>query len=356
MKRNYFIMIVIVALLCLFLIFFTLLWEIETPVKKDVTLAPPPAAPFKTYITGVGVVEPSSGNILIGTPVNRIVQKVLVTVGQKVTPGEILFRLDNHDLQAEMNMQLAAYEIAQAKYQKLKAYPRAEDLAEAEASLKNFKVELELAKRENERVRSLPDPRALSEEEKNRRNFNYEQAEAKFLEAKIKYDKIQSGTWTPDLKIARYVVQQAKAQLERTKTEIERTLIRSPIEGTILQVNIHEGEFTPLDTSRVPLMILGDITQMNLKVSINQLDIPLFQPTAPAVAYLQGDSSRKFSLEFISIEPFVVGKQNFTNEIEEKIDTRVLKIIYRIKQDHASIFAGQLMDVFIETPRISNEK
>ena len=48
---------------------------------------PPPKAPFSTYIFGVGLVEASSGNIYIGSPVSRIVEKVLVTVGQRVKKG-----------------------------------------------------------------------------------------------------------------------------------------------------------------------------------------------------------------------------------------------------------------------------
>lgn len=355
MKRNYFIIIVIVSIFCLFLIFFALWWEIQTPVQKEVSL-PPPLAPYKSFISGVGVVEPSSGNILIGTSMNRIVQKVLVKVGEKIKKGDVLIRLDNRDLQAELKVQLAAYKSAQAKLQKLQSSPRPEDLSEAEASLKNAKAQYELAKNEYERVLSLPDPRALSEEEKHRRYFNYQQAEAKYKEAQANFDKVKAGTWTPDLEIARYEVQQAKSNFDRIKTEIERTLIRSPIDGTILQVNVHDGEFASLDVANTPMMIIGNIDDLHVKVSINQLDISYFSSSAPAVAYLQGDSRYQFPLDFVRIEPFVVGKQNLTNEISEKVDTRVLKIIYLIKKDHHQVYPGQQMDVFIETQWHKNEK
>jgi len=89
------------------------------------------------------------------------------------------------------------------------------------------------------------------------------------------------------------------------------------------------------------------------------LSIPLFifitlfqfQSDAPAVAFLQGNEKVKFPLVFVRIEPLLVNKQNLTNDINEKVDTRVLQIIYRIKNDDHPIFVGQQMDVFIETER-----
>lgn len=348
MKRNYFIAIVCIALFCLFLIFFSLWWEIASPVKKEMIISPP-IAPYKSYISGVGVVEPSSENIYIGTPVNRLVEKVLVTVGEKVKKGTTLFHLEDHDLEANLLVQRAAYQSALAKLHRLEAFPRPEDLAEATAELKNAKAELDLAKNAYQMVLALPDPRAISEEEKNRRYFNYQRAEAKWQQAQAQWEKIKAGTWKPDLEIAQFEVRQAEANLYSIKTEIERTIIRSPIDGTVLKINIHEGEFPPLDTFKMPLMIIGNIDELYLRVSINQFDIRYFQPNAPAVAFFQGDSRIEFPLEFVRVEPFLVEKQALTNEITEKVDTRVLRIIYRIKKDdHPPIYVGQQMDVFID--------
>ncbi len=348
MNRNYFIIIVGIAIFCLFLIFAALWWEIQTPIKKE-NYIPPPVAPYKSYISGVGILEPSSGNIFIGTPLNRIVEKILVNVGEKVKKGQILIHLDDRDLQANLRIQYAAYKSTLAKFKKLEAFPRPEDLEEAKATLKKAQAELDFAKNEYERIKTLTDVRALSEVEKIRRYYNYQEAEAAWLQAKANLDKIKAGTWHPDLEIARYAVQEAQANLQRVKTEIERTIIRSPIDGTILQINIHEGEFPPPDTSKTPMMILGNIDAMNIRVSINQLDIPYFQPEAPATAYSQGDARTKFPLEFLRIEPYLSNKQNFTNQISEMTDTRVLRIIYHIKNDDHPIFVGEQMDVFIET-------
>jgi hypothetical protein len=96
-------------------------------------------------------------------------------------------------------------------------------------------------------------------------------------------------------------------------------------------------------------MVLGNIDDLYLRVSINQLDISSFRPTGAAVAFLQGTGNVEYPLEFVRVEPFLVSKENLTNELSETVDTRVLHIIYRIKKDHAMLFVGQQMDVFINT-------
>lgn len=349
MKRNYFLGLVIASLIALFLIFYELWHEIDTPATK-IPLINPPTAPYQYYISGVGIVEPSSQSISIGTPLNRIVDKVLVKVGAKVKKGDILFSLEDADLKANLLLQETAYKSALARLNKLEALPRSEDLAEAKASLDIAKVELDLAKEQFDMVQNLPDPRALSREEINRRQFNYNLAEVKWQQAQAIYNKVKEGTWKPDLEIARLEAMQARANVHVVDAEIQRTIIQSPVDGTVLQIKINEGELPTPDTFRTPIMIIGNIEEKYLRVSINQLDIPHFHAKCPATAYFRGDASIEFPLEFVRIEPFLVDKLNLTNEISEKVDTRVLQIIYKIKDRSDLIYVGQQMDVFIKSP------
>ena len=125
MHSNYFFWLVFVALFCLILIFFSLWREIETPTAKEGIH--PPLPPYKSYISGVGIAEPSSGSIKIGAPVSRLVEKLLVEVGDKVTKGQTLYKLDDRDFQASLFASKAAYDGALAKLQRLEKLPRKED-------------------------------------------------------------------------------------------------------------------------------------------------------------------------------------------------------------------------------------
>jgi HlyD family secretion protein len=377
MHRLYFFIIVCIAIACVALIAFSMWQEANKPEEQEPTAqavavpdhsiseppsdpasAPNPApasnqtkptAPFKSYIAAVGIVEASSENIFIGAPVQRVVEKVLVSVGADVKKGDVLIQLENRDLQAELASRLVAYDIALAKVKRLEAMPRPEEVASAEAAFKIAQTELAQAQSQYEMTQGLRDSRAISQEEINKRRSLYQQAEAKLQQAKVNLDKVKAGTWKPDLEIARLEAWQAKAHVDRIKADIERTVIRSPIDGKVLQVKIHEGEYPPGDTFRMPMMIVGNVNEKHLSVSINQYNTGQFSPEAAAVAFLPGNTKTEFPIEFVKLEPFLTYKQTVTSDIKERVDTRVLQATYRFKENPQNIFVGQQMDVFIET-------
>ncbi len=348
MSRNYFFWIVFITLACVFFTFYSMWKTIKPSTSVPAAIASYPVAPFKSSISGVGIVEASSDNISIGTPINRIVEKVFVHVGQEVKKGDSLFKLEDQDLLVDLASRQIEYEIAKAKLQKMEDLPQREDLIKAEAGLKIVQVELDQAQNQYDIVQGLQDSRALSQQEINRRRFNYEQVQARWQEAQANLNKIKSGAWKPDLAIASLEVQQAKTNVDRIKTDIQRTLIRSPLNGKVLQIKIHEGESPTAIGANGPLLIVGNTDEIYLKVSINQFDTPYFRPDAPAVAYLRGNARVEFPLEFVRLVPYLVDKENLNNNITEKVDTRVLQVIYLIKNQDHHIFVGQQMDVFIE--------
>lgn len=350
MNRDYFKWIVILALASLGIVLVFLgdkKFSHHSAIPTQIV--PRSSSPYQSYISALGIVEAGGGNILIGSPLNRIVEKVAVTVGQQVKKGDILFQLESLDLEADLASRIIEYQNAEASLKKLEAMPRAEDAASAKAQLDNAKAELEQAKSLYQRVEGLNKNGALSGEEIMRRRFVFEEAEGKFLQAQANFNKIAAGAWSPDLEIARLQVKQAKAQVLRVKADIERTIIRSPIDGTVLQIKIHKGEYPPAGSSRTPSMILGDLNTMNLRVSINQFDASYYTPSAPAEAFLQGNSKISFPIRFLRIEPYLVKKQNLSNELPETADTQVLQVIYSFEKGEKRVFVGQQMDVFIET-------
>lgn len=357
MNRNYFNWVLLIATASVVLVV-VYMWRDKTAqeAESEKTLAAAssgfyatrPELPFRSYISAVGVVEAGSENIYIGSPVNRIVEKVEVTTGQKVKKGDVLFHLEARDLAADLLIRKIAYENAKANLQKLEAMPRAEDVAIAEAGLKSVQVELDQAKSQYERVAGLQNTGAMSQEEVNKRHYSYLEATAKLQQAQADYDKAKAGAWLPDLEIARLKVLQAKADMQQMEAEIDRTVIRAPLDATVLQIKIHEGEFPPPDSSRTPSMIIGNTDKMHLRVNINQFDASFYHQHAPAIAFLQGNSQIDFPLQFVELEPVFVTKQNLSNDIMEKVDTRVLQVIYSFKSTEPRVFVGQQMDVFIE--------
>jgi HlyD family secretion protein len=74
---------------------------------------------------------------------------------------------------------------------------------------------------------------------------------------------------------------------------------------------------------------------------------------APAVAYVRGNKEISTPLKFVRFEPYVIPKVSLTGESTERVDTRVLQVIYSFDQKNLPIFVGQQMDVFIDASQPS---
>jgi hypothetical protein len=75
----------------------------------------------------------------------------------------------------------------------------------------------------------------------------------------------------------------------------------------------------------------------------------------PAVAFLKGDTKHPMPIRFVRIEPYVVPKRSLTGDSAERVDTRVLQIIFELDRPAVPLYVGQQVDVFIQRPASRNE-
>ena len=101
------------------------------------------------------------------------------------------------------------------------------------------------------------------------------------------------------------------------------------------------------------MVVLGSIESLHVRVDIDEHDIPrsypLFKKGVAAEARPRGDPSMKvpYQLKFVRVEPFVIPKKSLTGDNTERVDTRVLQVIYAVERKDAPLFVGMQMDVFI---------
>ena len=86
---------------------------------------------------------------------------------------------------------------------------------------------------------------------------------------------------------------------------------------------------------------------MHLRADVDENDAWRVKAGAPAIAHIRGNSRLVYALEFVRLEPAVVPKKSLTGDSTERVDTRVLQVIYRFSDAHARVYDGQQMDVFI---------
>jgi len=322
-------------------------WKWRSVKTSTTPPSAPPTTDFQHTVGAVGLVEASSENIAISTPVSGLVMHVYVKAGDQVKAGQELFSLDDRDLRAELRVRRTALEVASSKLAKLEQSPRPEELPTAEARVREAKAAMDDATVQQKLIESVTDRRAIREEDLQRRRLAAKAAEAKLDEANAALSLLKSGSWEPDLKIARAEVAQAEAQVKRLETDIERLTVRAPITGEILQLNVRAGEYAQSGPLTKPLIVMGETSRLNLRTDVDENEAWRVSASAPAQAAERGNSGLKVQLEFVRFEPYVVPKKSLTGDSTERVDTRVLQVIYRFKDRNIHFRVGQQMDVFI---------
>jgi HlyD family secretion protein len=271
-------------------------------VRSAHTLAPtpmvsePPAPPYQTFVAGAGLVEANTENIAIGTQIAGIVSKIYVRIGSQVKAGDPLFTIDDRAQHALIATDTAA-------------------VAAAKAQMEQAKYELKLGE-------ELVQKKVISLEDLQTRQNTARTAEAQFL--------------------------QVQSNLEAAKTDLDRLTVRAPLDGQVLQLKIHLGEFAPTGVLAQPLILFGGTAPMNVRVDVDENDAWRVKQTAAAVGYLRGNKSINAPLTFVRFEPYVIPKISLTGESTERVDTRVLQAIYSFERGNLPIYVGQQMDVYID--------
>jgi len=314
---------------------------------RDAPPIQPPTSPFDKTVAGAGIVESQSENVEVAAPVPDVVESMHVAVDQRVQKGDKLFTLDARVLEAEQAVQRAALRQAQAAFARLEARPRPEEVPVAQAKVNAAKARLQSAQDSLQRLAKLVKENAAAEEDYVNTKLKVAQLEAELGTAKAELELLKAGAWSYELKEARRRVDQQRAALKQLDTEIERRIVRAPITGTVLREEIEPGEFVGTPPSR-PLIVLGDIQVKHVRVDINERDIPRFVRGAPAVAVPRGSVDRSLPLRFVRVEPFVIPKQSLTGRTTERVDTRVLQVIYALVKEADQVFVGQQVDVYVD--------
>lgn len=279
---------------------FTVFWG-DKPPPSAPPVSEAPWSPFPDFVAGSGIVEASTENISIGTNIAGIVAKIHVRIGSKVKTGDPLFTIDDRAAEAEIDTRRAAVRVAESQFAKTR-------------------YELEL-------VESLVAKGVATGDDLNKQRFATQLAEAQLA--------------------------LANAGLKSAEIELERLTVRAPMDGEVLQLKVHLGEFAPVAaaaTGEPPLILLGNVTPLHVRVDVDENSAWRVHAGARAMGSLRGNKSIRTPLAFVRFEPDVVPKKSLTGDSTERVDTRVLQVIFSFERDELPIFVGQQMDVFIEVP------
>lgn len=308
------------------------------------------------YIGGTGIIEPAGEAINIGAQVPGIVYELRVKPGDRVTKGQILFVVDDRASRANLKVAQANLAAQKAKLLELQGQiaPQRARVETTTAQLEQSRASMRNAQQEFLRAKSIVG-NGVSVEELELRQLNVQLAEAKVNEAEARnrealgnLELLAGKTTAPSILVQQAAVEQAQANVEKEEIEVQLRTIVAPRDATVLQVKIRVGEFVPAALLTTPLLTLGVTDPLHVRVDIDESEIPRFDTSAKAFASVRGRPEVKVPLELVRVEPYVVPKRTLNGGVSERVDTRVMQLIYSVAPEVIGAIPGQQVDVYIQ--------
>jgi RND family efflux transporter MFP subunit len=265
----------------------------QPPPPQNPPVAPN-SNPYLNSLAAAGIVEAREENVAIGVPTSGLVTQMLVKAGQHVAAGQPLFRLDDRELAAQLKVNQADLELKQAQLHKGQDQLR--------------------------RLESVVDQRAIPAEDlTNQKN---------------------------DVRIAEAAVKAAEAAVNQTQQLLNRLTVTAPKAASILQINLRVGEYAS-PTPSEPAIVLGETKLLQVRADIDEQNASRVALTKGATAFLKGQPDHPIPLRFVEVKPFVIPKKSLTGGFNERVDTRVLQVIFEFEKGDIPVFVGQQVDVFM---------
>jgi HlyD family secretion protein len=305
----------------------------------------PEAAAFQVdwVAAAPGRVEPKSGEIRLGTTLLGRVEEVLVKVDDKVEEGEMLIRLDDQEARAKLTSAEAQAEAQREEREKNFASGRedvrkAEDaIYSAERAITGARIELDYAiaaKRSGTgNDQSVTDARKRLKEAKDR-----------LERERLAFIKAQSKSNLPAPSSAESVVSAARTEVRMTEALLDKTRIRAPAAGTILQLNAKEGEIVS-PNPEIPLIIMGDMSVVRVKAELDEGDVSKVKIGQKAFVRSIAHPGKDFEGKVTKLAPSLTGPKIGQRGPRRATDVEVLEVTIDLT-GQVPLLPGMRVDAF----------
>lgn len=322
----------------------------------------PPTNPFPSGIYAEGIVEsdqPSGENINVYPEVAGTVKKILVAEGQEVRKGSPLLLIDDSIQRATVEQQYSSWQAALTVLDELRAQPRKETLDVTIAQVDAAKASLKTAQDELLKQEAAYDlnPKSISKDALDSALNAAAVAKANLEVAQRNYDLTKAGAWIYDItNQEKQASALEKAYLSSSALLAKYTLI-APRDGVVMAVNVtpgsfvsNQGAYDQYTEGATPVLQLGSSQGwLNVRCYVDEILVPRLPGPSKMKAQMSvRGSNAKLSLEYVRVQPFVSPKIELADTKEERVDVRVLPVIFKVKKPvDMNLYPGELVDVYI---------
>ncbi|WP_034295922.1 HlyD family secretion protein [Herbaspirillum sp. RV1423] len=330
--------------------------------KPQSPLFAPTANPYADGIFANGIVESAQtngSNINIYPEVAGTVAKVVVTEGDTVTAGQTLMVLDDTAQRLVVEQQKSQAEATLAALEELKAQPRKETLAASKAQLDLAAANERTAQDQFDKQKASFDiePRSVSRDVLDNARNALKTAQASREVAKRQYELVRAGAWSYDIRNLQKQYEALSSSSKAAEVLLGKYTIKAPVDGVVLALNTSSGSYisaqgvydTYTQANKPAIMMGGKQDYLNVRCYIDEILINRLP--SPGVIKAQMSirgSGLHIPLEFVRIQPYVSPKISLSDQRQERVDLRVLPVIFRFaKTAEMKIYPGQLVDVYV---------
>ena len=329
--------------------------------KAQPPVFPPVSSPYDSAIFANGIVESdqsSGSNINIYPEVSGPITKVLVREGQEVSAGDPLFVIDDSVQRAVTEQLRLQAEASLALLNELKAQPRPETLAVAEAQVGLADSNLKAVRDQYDKDRASfdIDPKSISRDALDTADDAVRQAASSLDVARKQLDLTKAGAWSYDIANQQGQYESLRQAYVAANALLLKYSVKAPIAGIVFSVYAAtgsyvspQGAYDPYTQAFDQLVIMGPPQDyLAVRCFVDEIMVSRLPSKWHITAQMSiAGTDLKVPLEFVRVQPYVSPKIELSNQRQEKVDLRVLPVIFRFQKQDIPVYPGQLVDVYI---------
>src|SRR6476469_2967716 len=291
-----------------------------------------------------GRVEPRSGLIRLSSSLPGKVEAVAVNMNDKVAEGEVLIRIEDKEARAR----LSAAEAKAATTKKDRdavAIPagrepvsKAEDAVfNAERAVTSARFELDDAIAINRKNASNPNALVNARRRLSDAQDRLRQEQSAFATAQNK-----SGMPLPNGLEAALIA--ARSDVTLAETVLDKTRIRAPIAGTVLQINAKLGELVA-PSVEFPLVVMGDMSIVRVRAEVDEPDVGKIKKDQRVFVKTTAHANKEFDGKVVEIAPSLAMPRMGSRGARRATDVEVMEVVIDL-EGSVPLLPGMRVDVF----------
>jgi HlyD family secretion protein len=319
--------------------------QTKIALPASVPAAPPPAAGQVAWVAAAPArIEPRSGLIRIGAAVPGRVTITSARVNDRVAEGEVLIRLDDKEARARL---VAAEAEAAARKRERDAQPatagredvrKAEDAVfVAERAVTNARFELDDAIAADRKAQNSP--RVLADARRRLADAN-----DRLRQEHVAFANAHAKASAPAPNRFEAAVIAARADVTLAETVLDRSRIRAPIAGTVLQLHVKVGEMVA-PAPEAPLVVMGDMSVVRARAEVDEHDVSKVKVGQSVFVRNNAYPGREFEGKVVELAPSLAVPQMGSRGARRATDVEVMEVFIELEAS-GPLLPGMRADVF----------